>query len=132
MSRLGNVPTDVLVGTVEKLVSKMDENDLATVFTRDLSTMSVGAFGAFMEAMFDAFRDRGESSEDAVEGAGTTLAGIERRESSAVRALMDYARTNPGLLKEATTLFVEHHPEFVADLPATLRTAIAERLTKVT
>ena len=110
----------------------MDENDLATVFSQDLSTMPIAAFGAFMEAMFDAFRDRGESSEDAVEGAGTTLAGLERRESGALRALMDYARTNPGVLKEATTLFVEHHPDFVADLPATLRTAIAERLTNVT
>ncbi|MBV8148633.1 MAG: hypothetical protein JO092_06055 [Candidatus Eremiobacteraeota bacterium] len=132
MSHLGNVPADVLVGTVEKLVSKMDENDLAAVFSRDLSTMPIAAFGAFMEAMFDAFRDRGESSEDAVEGAGITLAGIERRESGAVRALMDYARTNPGVLKEATTLFVEHHPELVADLPATLRTAIAERLMNFT
>jgi hypothetical protein len=132
MSHFGNVPADVLVGTVEKLVSKMDETDLASEFSRDLSTMPGAAFGAFMEAMFDAFRDRGESSEDAVEGAGTTLVGIERRESAAVTALMEYARTNPGVLKEATTLFVEQHPDFVADLPATLRSAIAERLTHVT
>jgi hypothetical protein len=132
MSHLGNVPADVLVGTVEKLVSKMDESDLATVFSRDLSMMPAAAFGAFMEAMFDAFRDRGESSEDAVEGAGTTLAGIERRDGGAVHALMEYARANPGVIKEATTIFVEHHPDFVADLPATLRTAIAERLMNVT
>jgi hypothetical protein len=126
------VPADVLVGTVEKLLSKMDESDLASVFSQDLSTMPAAAFGAFMEAMFDAFRDRGESSEDAVEGAGTTLAEIERRESGAVRALMEYARASPGVIREATTIFVEHHPDFVAALPASLRTAIAERLINVT
>jgi hypothetical protein len=132
MSHFGNVPADVLVGTVEKLVSKMDEADLATVFERDLSTMPSDAFGAFMEALFDAFRGRGESSEDAVEGAGTTLAGIEQRENGAVTALVAYARTNPGVLKEATTLFVEQRPDLVAALPDVLRSAIAERLTHAT
>jgi hypothetical protein len=126
------VPADLLVGTVEKLVSKMDETDLATLFSRDLSTMPAAAFGAFMEATFEAFRDRGESSEDAVEGAGTTLAEIERREGDAVRALMEYARSSPGVIKEATTIFVEQHPDFVAVLPPSLRTAIAERITNGT
>ena len=128
MSQIGNVPADVLVGAVEKLVSRMDEADLANVFSRDLSTMPVDAFVAFMEATFDAFRDRGESSEDAVEGAGTTLEGIESRDDGAIVAFMEYARANPGLLQEATTLFVEQHPDFVTALPAALRAAIEERL----
>ncbi len=132
MSQLGNVPADVLVGTVEKLVAKMDETDLATVYERDLSAMPADAFGAFVEAMFDAFRERGESSEDAVEGAGTTLEGIAQRDARAVSALLEYARTNPGLLKEATTLFVEQRPDLVATLPAMLYGAIAERLSPVT
>ncbi|MEO6835766.1 MAG: hypothetical protein ABI231_07670 [Candidatus Tumulicola sp.] len=132
MSHFGNVPADVLVGTVEKLVAKMDEGDLATVYERDLSTMPADAFGAFVEAMFDVFRGRGESSEDAVEGAGTTLEGIERRDDRAVNALVEYARINPGLLKETTALFVEHRPDLVATLPATLYHAIAERLSPVT
>ena len=132
MSLFGNVPAEVLVGTVEKLVSKMDESDLASVFRRDLGAMPADAFGAFMEAMFDAFRGRGESSEDAVEGAGTTLAGIERRDGGAVDALMEYARTNPGVLKEATTLFVEQRPDLVTALPSVLRSAIAERLAHAT
>jgi hypothetical protein len=132
MSHFGNVPADVLVGTVEKLVSKMDEGDLASVFSKDLSTMPSDAFGAFVEAMFDAFRDRGESSEDAAEAAGTTLAGISGRDVAALRAFVEYARANPGLLKEATTLFVEHHPDLVGTLPAQLRSAIAERLKQAT
>ncbi len=132
MSQFGNVPADVLVGTVEKLVAKMDETDLATVYERDLSAMPADAFGAFVEAMFDAFRERGESSEDAVEGAGTTLEGIAQRDGAAVNALLEYARTNPGLLKEATTLFVEQRPDLVGSLPAMLYGAIAERLSPVT
>jgi hypothetical protein len=132
MSHFGNVPAGVLVGTVEKLVAKMDEADLASVFGRDLASMPAEAFGAFVEAMFDAFRERGESSEDAVEGAGTTLEHVGQREAGAVHALVEYARTNPGVLREATALFVEEHPTMVVSLPATLRTAIAERLTHAT
>ena len=128
MSHFGNVPADVLVGAVEKLVAKMDEGDLATVYERDLSSMPAEAFGAFVEAIFGAFRERGESSEDAVEGAGTTLERIGTRDAGAVNAFVKYARANAGLLKEATALFVEQRPDLVAALPTSLRTAIAERL----
>ena len=129
---MGNVPANLLVGTVEKLVAKMDDGELAGVYERGLSAMPSDAFGVFVEAMFDAFRERGESSEDAVEGAGTTLESVARRDGGAVDALLAYARTNPGLLKETTTLFVEHRPDLVATLPAALYGAIAERLTPVT
>lgn len=132
MSLLGNVPADVLVGTVDKLVAKMDESDLAAVYARELRAMPADAFGIFVEALFDAFRDRGESSEDAAEGAGTTLDGIARRDDGAVGALVEYARCNAGLLKEATTLFVEHRPDLVATLPPELYGAIAERLSAAT
>lgn len=132
MSHFGNVPADVLVGTVEKLVSKMDEADLAAAFSHDLSTMPPDAAVAFIEAILDAFRDRGESSEDAAEGAGTTIASIQARDGAALQAIVEYARHNPGLLREATTLFVEHHPGLAGSLPAALRSAIAERLTHVT
>ena len=132
MSLLGNVPADVLVGTVEKLIAKMDETDLATVYARDLAAMPSDAFSAFVEAMFDAFRERGESSEDALEGAGTTLDGLSQRDGRAVTALVEYARSNPGLLKEATTLFVEQRPDLVVSLPDVLYGAIAERLSAAT
>lgn len=132
MSQFGNVPADILVGTVEKLVSKMDEAELADAFSHDLSTMPPDAVSAFVDAMFDAFRDRGESSEDAAEGAGTTIASIHARDGTALTAFVDYGGQNPGLLKEATTIFVEHHPDLTGALPAVLRSAIAERLTHVT
>ena len=131
MSNLGDVPADVLLGTVEKLVAKMDETDLASLYERDLTAMPAEAFGAFVEAMFSAFRERGESSEDAAEGAGTSLERIERRDSEAIAALLRYSRSNFGLFKEATALFVERRPDLVAALPLALRTAIAQRLTGV-
>src|SRR5271170_3962634 len=96
LSHFGNVPAGVLVGTIEKLVSKMDEAELAAAFRSDLPSMPPDAAAAFVEAMFDAFRDRGESSEDAVEGAGTTLDAVEKHEPGAVAKLLDYAHTNPG------------------------------------
>jgi hypothetical protein len=125
----GNVPADALGGALEKLLAKMDESDLAVFYERELGAMPSDAFHAFVEAVFAAFRERGESSEDAAEGAGTTLEGIARRERGAPEALIAYARANPGLLRESTALFVRRRPDFVKVLPASLREALAERLT---
>ena len=101
---------------------------MAAAYERELSSMPPQAFDAFIEAVFSAFRERGESSEDAVEGAGVTLDGIESRDSRAIAAFVAYAQTNPGLLKEATTIFVEERPDLVSGLPAVLRGALADRL----
>ncbi len=124
----GNVPADALAGALEKLLAQMDETDLAIMYERELAAMPSDAFHAFVEAVFATFRERGESSEDAAEGAGTTLENIARREQGAVEALIAYARANPELLKESTALFVQRRPDFAAVLPAALRDALADSL----
>jgi hypothetical protein len=126
----GNVPADMLAGAVEKLLAKMDEADLAAFYERELSTMPPDIVAAFCEAVFTAFRERGESSEDAAEGAGTTLDAIAAGEHGAIRALLGYALGNRDLLKEATTLFVAQRPDSIASLPAVVRDALAARLAK--
>jgi hypothetical protein len=126
----GNVPPEMLAGAVEKLLAKMDETDLAAFYERELSTMPPDVVHAFVEALLRAFHERGEASEDAVEGAGTTLDAIDRREGGALAALLTYARANPDLLKEATATFVEQRPDLIAMLPSALRNALAERLTQ--
>ena len=128
----GNVPADMLAGAVEKLLAKMDETDLAAYYQRELTTMPADVVGAFCEAVFTAFRERGESSEDAAEGAGTTLDAIGGRDAAAIGALLRYALESPDLLKEATTLFVAQRPDSIAALPAAVRDALAERLTRST
>ncbi|MBV9719864.1 MAG: hypothetical protein JOZ77_11125 [Candidatus Eremiobacteraeota bacterium] len=125
---LGNVPPDMLVAAVEKLLAKMDDTDLAAFYEGELSSMPSDATRAFVEALFEAFRERGESSEDAAEGAGTTLESIQERHEDALLALITYARANADLLKEATTIFVEQHPGLIQTLPPALRDALAERL----
>jgi hypothetical protein len=126
----GNVPADMLAGAVEKVLAKMDETDLASFYEHELSTMPSDVVHALVEALFTAFRDRGESSEDAAEEAGTTLDALARRETGAPRALLAYARSSPGLLKEATTIFVEQRPDLIATLPAALCDALARRLAR--
>ncbi len=120
----------MLAGAVEKLLAKMDEADLAALYQRELLTMPSDVVPIFVEALFTAFRDRGESSEDAAEGAGTTLDAITRRETGGISALLAYARGSPDLLKEATTIFVEQRPDLIVALPAVLRDQLAERLTR--
>ncbi len=126
----GNVPADMLAGALEKLLAKMEESELASFYARELPAMPPDVYGAYVEAVFAAFRERGESSEDAAEGAGTTLESIGRREGGAADSLVRYARCNPDLLKEATTLLVQEHPELVGTLPEVLQHALAERLTR--
>jgi hypothetical protein len=126
----GNVPAGMLAGAVEKLLAKMDETDLAAFYLRELPTMPSEVVHALVEALFAAFRDRGESSEDAAEGAGTTLDAIARRETGALTALLAYACSSSGLLKEATIIFVEQRPDLIAMLPAILRDALAQRLAR--
>ncbi|MBV9233801.1 MAG: hypothetical protein JO030_07150 [Candidatus Eremiobacteraeota bacterium] len=124
----GNVPPGILAGAVEKLLAKTDEDELAAFYQRELSAMPADVFAVFLEAMFEAFRERGESSEDAAEGAGTTLERIAARESGAPQALLAYARSNPDLIRESTALFVERRPDLIETLPSSLQAALADRL----
>ncbi len=126
----GNVPAGILAGAVEKLLAKTDEDDLASFYESELSTMPSDVFAVFLEAIFAAFRERGESSEDAAEAAGTTLDRITVREPGAAQALLAYARTNPDLIRESTALFVERRPDLIGALPTALQTALAARLTQ--
>lgn len=121
----GNVPAETLVDAAEKILAKMDEAEIAASYEREISEMPADAFAALVESIFAAFRERGESSEDAAEEAGTTLEYIEQRRNGAAHALLQYARSSPYLLKEATVLFISQRPEFIAALPAALRDPLA-------
>ncbi|MGR4064034.1 MAG: hypothetical protein ACLQPV_01135 [Vulcanimicrobiaceae bacterium] len=132
MPHFGNVPAETLVDTVEKLVARMDEGELVATLGRESASMPPDALRGLVEVIFHAFRERGESSEDVAEEAGATLQGIAQLEPPAVSALLAYAGANTGVVKEATALFVEHHPQYIEALPSSLRDAIAQRLAGVT
>ena len=127
MSVFGNYASAEVVDAAEKFISKMDERDLAVALEQSERTMSPDGRTLFVEAIFDAFRQRGESSEDAAEAAGTTLDAIMRDESS-IHALLTYAKSNPGLLKEAAAVLIEQHPEMVSQLSPAIADGIAQRL----
>ncbi len=120
MPPFGNVPAQTLVDAVEKHVARMDDAALADVLRGGVSTMPHDALHALVASIFDAFRDRGESSEDAAEGANAALDRLEGADVHAVAALIDYAQVNPGLLKEAMAHYAEEHPSDLGRLPAPL------------
>lgn len=128
MSQFGNVPAENIVDAVEKHVAKMDEGELASLLRDALSTMPGATRTALVSSIFDAFRDRGESSEDAAEGANAPLADLESGDDRALAALLNYARENTGVLKEAMTLFAEEHTAQIDALPRSFVDAIAQRL----
>ena len=128
MSQFGNVPAETLVDAVEKHVAKMDEGDLESILHRGVRSMSRDARVALVGSIFDAFRDRGESSEDAAEGANASLHALESGDEAAIEALLTYAKENTGLLKESMTIFAEEHTAQVDGLPAEFVHAVAARL----
>jgi len=128
MPPFGNVPAQMLVDAVEKHVARMDDAALADVLTRGVAAMPHDAKSALVSSIFDAFRDRGESSEDAAEGAAAPLDRLEDAEPQALTALIAYARANPGILKEAMAHYAEVHASELERLPAELVDGIAGAL----
>ena len=128
MSVFGNFASDDVIDAAEKVINKMDEGMLASAIERSERTMSAQSKGLLVEAIFDAFRQRGESSEDAAEGSGTTLEAIARSDVDAVHKLLAYARANPGLLKEAAIGLVERDPAILDELSPDITGGIAQRL----
>lgn len=128
MSVFGDFASAQVVDAAEKFISKMDEQELALAIGQSERTLSADGRTLLVEAVFDAFRQRGESSEDAAEGAGTTLEAIQRHDEEAVRKLLTYARANPGLLKEAAIGLIEREPGIVAQLSPEIAGGIKQRL----
>lgn len=58
------------------------------------------ARAALAEEIFAAFRERGEASDDAAEGAETSLELLRAGDAAAFEALLAYAAAAPGLLHE--------------------------------
>lgn len=128
MSVFGNYASGEVIDAAEKFISKMDERDLAAAIIQSERAMTADGRTLLVEAIFDAFRQRGESSEDAAEEAGTTLEAISSAQSGAVEKLLTYARANPGLLKEAAIGLVEREPAVLVQLPPEITSGIQQRL----
>jgi hypothetical protein len=128
MSVFGNYASGEVIDAAEKFISKMDEHELASAIEQSERAMSADARALLVEAVFDAFRQRGESSEDAAEGAGTTLDAISHSDGEDVQKLLAYARANAGLLKEAAIGLVERDPAILEQLSPQISGGVAARL----
>ena len=128
MSVFGDYAHVEVIEAAEKFISKMDERDLAQAIEHSTNLMTADGRTLLVEAIFDAFRARGEASQDAAEGAGLSLDAITQGDQHALSALIAYARTNPGLLKEATTALIEQHPQVLSQMAPELSNGIAQRL----
>lgn len=128
MSVFGNYASGEVIDAAEKFISKMDEHELASAIEQSERTMTAYGRTLLVEAIFDAFRQRGESSEDAAEEAGATLDAISSSDRDSVGKLLAYARANPGLLKEAAIGLVEREPAVLAQLSPEITSGIERRL----
>ncbi len=130
MSFFSTYSSGEVTDAAEKFIARMDENELAAAIGTSEPQMTTDGRVALIESIFDAFRGRGESSEDAAEGAGTTLDAIASNDGSAIACLLSYASQNAGVLKAAATTLIEQHPQFIAELPTELVDGISLRLAR--
>ncbi len=128
MSAFGDYPCEQVADAAEKFISKMDERDLAAAIEQSEQSMSPRGRTLLIDAIFHAFRQRGESSEDAAEAAGTSLESLNGSDGSATQLLLTYAKSNAGLLKEAATVLVAREPEVLQELPPSITAGIARKL----
>ena len=124
----GNFAPVQVAQAAEKFIGKMDEAVLARALAQSQTQLTPAARANLVEAIIGAFRGRGESSQDAAEGAGTTLDSLEAGDPQAVDALMRYARENPGLLKDAATKLIARDPQILRQLPPELGDGISQLL----
>jgi hypothetical protein len=122
------VPPEQVAEALEKHVAKMEDVTLTSLLLGALEAMPNDARRSLAASIFDAFRDRGESSDDVAEGADTTVAAIESAEVAPLVALIRYSGENTGLLKEALTLLAHEHSGALAALPRELLDGISARL----
>ncbi len=120
-------PSDV-AGVAEKFIAKMDERDLSEVVADHQSAMPPEGRCALVESILDAFRHRGESSEDVAEASRTKLAQMQSGDVAAVAALLRYVEQNTGLLKEAATTLIEKDPAMLEHLPGSVIAGISAKL----
>lgn len=116
MSPSGNPSAQALTEAAEKCIAKMDDADLARVLQARYARVDSDDRVVLVEALFDAFRDRGESSDDVHEASGVILDPLVV-DAAAFAAVVVYARGNSGVLKETFTLLVERQPASIGDLP---------------
>jgi hypothetical protein len=131
MSLFARYGADALADAAEKCTAAMGDVELGAALVDRATALDSGGRATVADAIFAAFRERGESSDDAVEGAGTTLQQIESGDARALESLVLYAQTSPGLLREAITQYEELHPDHVGELPPVLLDGMSARLTQL-
>lgn len=127
MSMFGTNPGNI-AEVAEKFIARMDERNLADEIALHQPAMPAQGRCALVESIFDAFRHRGESSEDVAEAAHAPLEALQRGEVSAVALLLAYVQQNTGILKEAASSLIENDPSMLASLPGTIVQGISAKL----
>jgi hypothetical protein len=112
---------EALLHAIDKRAARLTDTEMQAAYAQALDGAERSFVEALSEAIFDVFRERGESSDDVAEGAGVSVPAAMHGERAAVRALLAYACTSAGLLREATVLMIERRPALAAALPAVLR-----------
>lgn len=128
MSSFGAYSPSDVADAADKFISKMDERQLAGDIAAHYAQMPVEGRRALVESILDAFRHRGESSDDVSEATGASVDAMRGGELSAVEALLYYVNQNTGLLKEAAMTLCEDHPDMLHLLPETVVQGITAKL----
>ncbi|MHB8177008.1 MAG: hypothetical protein ACYDA5_07070 [Vulcanimicrobiaceae bacterium] len=122
-------PREELVAAAEKCVASMGDALLVTDFLERAHTLLPAESRIIIEAILQAFAERGESSDDVAEEAGLPTPWPEDTDpASTLVALLAYAARSAGLLELAVAGLLEREPTRSHLLPTRLYECIEAAL----
>ncbi len=114
-------------------VAEADPNQLGDHLSQSTQTMDGSSLMALGQQLLQHFTNNGGYSGDgdsAAAAAGTTPDAVASGDPNAVSALIDYAKQNPDVLKNAASSFMQGNPGAIAQMAPGLLQGIMGRLGK--
>jgi len=109
-------------------VAEQDDDALATHLSQSVDTLGDSSLASLGGNLLRSFGAQGHDADGAAAAAGTSVADVQGGDPGAVRALIDYARANPGVLQGAAGAFMQHDPSAIGRLAPGFLQGILGRL----
>jgi hypothetical protein len=112
-------------------VQDMEPNELANHLQQSVGTMDTSSLAALGQQLLSTFTSHASYSGDgaqAAQEAGTSAEVVAQGSPQAVAAVIDYAKSNPQVLQEAASAFMQRNPEALQQLAPQLLQGIMGRI----
>jgi hypothetical protein len=126
----GNAQPQDVAKAASDHVSQMDPSELAGHLQQSVGTMDQSSLMALGQHLLQQCLGSGTGDAAQVtQSAGTTPAEVSSGSPNAISSLIEYCKSNPGVLQAATTAFAQRNPQALEQMAPGLISGIMSRLT---